>query len=206
MTNYEIIKVSPQQLHLQVRYTKEECPDYWINFRVTDFTDEGIHQSAQDGATQAEQFWSAISELPAEVTPTEVSGVAKDRVSTPRPDYDPMTQNIAWEWVEADDAITETWTVTEKTDEEKAQVLAESRKQVVVTMRQARLALLKQGLLSSVDAAIAGLPEGEKEAAEIQWEYGSEVERLSPLVVGLMPALGMSEGEIDGLFVLAKTL
>jgi hypothetical protein len=77
---------------------------------------------------------------------------------------------------------------------------------MVVTMRQARLALLQQGLLSSVDAAIAGLPEGEKEAAEIQWEYGSEVERLSPLVVGLMPALGMSEEEIDDLFVLAGTL
>jgi hypothetical protein len=66
--------------------------------------------------------------------------------------------------------------------------------------------LLQQGLLSSVDAAIVGLPEGEKEAAEIQWEYGSEVERLSPLVVGLMPALGMSEEEIDALFVLAGTL
>jgi hypothetical protein len=206
MTNYEIIKVSPQQLHLQVRYTKEECPDYWVNLRVTDFTDEGIHQSAQDGAPQAEQFWSTISELPAEVTPTEMSGVAKDRVSTPCPDYNPMTQNVAWEWVETNDAITETWTVTEKTDEEKTEVLAESRKQVVVTMRQARLALLQQGLLSSVAAAIAGLPEGEKEAAEIQWEYGSDVERLSPLVVGLMPALGMSEEEIDALFVLAGTL
>ena len=82
----------------------------------------------------------------------------------------------------------------------------EYRPEMVVTMRQARLALLQQGLLSSVDAAIAGLPEGEKEAAEIEWEYGSEVERLSPLVVGLMPALGMSEGEIDDLFVLAGTL
>jgi len=82
----------------------------------------------------------------------------------------------------------------------------EYRPEMVVTMRQARLALLQQGLLSSVDAAIAGLPEGEKEAAEIQWEYGSEVERLSPLVVGLMPALGMSEEEIDDLFVLAGTL
>ena len=206
MINYQIIKVSPQQLHLQVRYTKEECPDYWINLRVTDFTDEGIHQSAQDGAAQAEQFWSTISELPAEVTPTEMSGVAKERVATPRPDYDPMTQNIAWEWVETDDAITETWTVTEKTDEEKSEVLAASREQTVVTMRQARLALLQQGLLSSVAAAIAGLPEGQREAAGVEWEYGSEVERLSPLVVGLMPALGMAEEEIDALFVLAGTL
>ncbi len=206
MTNYEIIKASPQQLHLQVRYTKEECPDYWVNLRVTDFTDEGIHQSAQDGAPQAEQFWSTISELPAEVTPEEVSGVVKDRVSTPRPDYDPMTQNIEWEWVETDDAITETWTVTEKTDEEKDEALANSREHTVVTMRQARLALLSEGLLASVDAAIAGLPDGEKEAAEIQWEYGSEVERLSPLVVGLMPALGLTDEQMDDLFKLALSL
>ena len=205
MTYYQITKASPQQLHLQIRYTKEGCPDYWINLKVSDFTDEGIHQSAQNGAAQAEQFWSAISELPPEVTPTKMSGVAKDRVPTPQPDYDYMTQNISLEWVETDDAITETWTITEKTDEQKAEVLAESRKQIAVTMRQARLALLQKGLLSSVDAAIAGLPEG-KEAAEIQWEYGSEVQRLSPLVVGLMPALGMSEEEIDDLFVLASTL
>jgi hypothetical protein len=82
----------------------------------------------------------------------------------------------------------------------------EYRPEMVVTMRQARLALLSAGKLSLVNAAIAGLPEGEKEAAEIQWEYGSEVERLSPLVVGLMPALGMSEEEIDALFELARTL
>ncbi len=82
----------------------------------------------------------------------------------------------------------------------------EYRPEMVVTMRQARLALLSAGKLSLVNAAIAGLPEGEKEAAEIQWEYGSEVERLSPLVVGLMPALGMTEEEIDALFVLAGTL
>jgi hypothetical protein len=206
MISYEIIKTSPQQLLLQVKYTKEGLPDYWINFRVTDFSDEGIRQTLQDGAPQAEQFWSAISELPEEVTPAEVSGVIKDRVATPRPVYDPMTENITWEWVETDDAITETWTVTEKTDEEKAEALTESRAKTVVTMRQARLALLSVDKLSLVDAAISGLPEGEKQAAEIQWEYGAEVERLSPLVVGLMPALGMSEDEIDDLFTLAVTL
>jgi len=206
MTNYQIIKVSPQQLHLQVRYTKEECPDYWINLRVTDFTDEGIHQSAQDGAAQAERFWSTISELPAEVTPTEMSGVAKERVATPRPDYDPMTQNITLEWIETDETLTETWTATEKTDEEKAQALEVSRAQTVVTPRQARLELAKRGLLANIDEIIALIPEPDKTVVEIEWEYAVSIERNSPWVIQLGSALGLDEEGLDELFKAAAAL
>ena len=206
MTNYEIIKVSPQQLHLQVRYRKEECPDYWVNLRVTDFTDEGIHQSAQDGASQAEQFWSTISELPAEVTPTEVSGVAKDRVSTPRPDYDPMTQNIAFEWIETEDAVTQTWTVTEKTDDEKTQVITEWRSFTQVTPRQARLELSKRGQLANIDAIIASLPADQQEVVQIEWEYAVSIDRLSHWVLQLGSALGLDEEGLDELFKAAAEL
>ncbi len=105
-----------------------------------------------------------------------------------------------------DGVWTQGWSVVDRDPEDVQETIEAQRQGMKCSMRQARLALLQQGLLASVDAAIAGLPEGEKEAAEIQWEYGSEVERLSPLVVGLMPALGMSEEEIDDLFTLAKGL
>jgi hypothetical protein len=206
MINYEIVKASPQQLHLQVKYTKADLPDYWINFSITDFGDENLHLVAQDGAERAKSFWENISDLPSEVSPQYLKGVAKPRVYIDSPDCDRATQNVTFEWVETDDAITQTWTVSEKSDEEKQQVVFKNRAETVVTMRQARLALLSEGLLSSVDSAISGLPDGEREAAEIEWSYGSEVQRLSPLVVTLMPALGMSEEEIDDLFVLAKSL
>jgi len=75
-----------------------------------------------------------------------------------------------------------------------------------VTMRQARLALLAAGKLGAVDAAIASLPSPQKEAAQIEWEFSSVVERDRPLVQTLGPALGLSESELDQLFITAVAL
>ena len=75
-----------------------------------------------------------------------------------------------------------------------------------VTMRQARLALHAAGLLSSVDAAIASMQDPAKTAAAIEWEYASAVERNAGLVPAMAAALGMSEADIDDLFITAATL
>lgn len=75
-----------------------------------------------------------------------------------------------------------------------------------VTMRQARLALLGAGLLSQVDAAIASLPSPQKEAAQIEWEYAAVVQRNHGLVPAMAQALGMTESQIDDLFIAAAAL
>jgi len=75
-----------------------------------------------------------------------------------------------------------------------------------VTMRQARLALLGAGLLSSVDAAIAAMPEPDKTAAQITWEFAATVDRGFGMVPQLAAALGMTELQIDALFVAAAAL
>lgn len=75
-----------------------------------------------------------------------------------------------------------------------------------VTMRQARLALHAAGLLSGVNAAIASLEEPAKTAAQIEWEYASAVERNAGLVPAMATALGMTERQIDDLFVAAAVL
>jgi hypothetical protein len=75
-----------------------------------------------------------------------------------------------------------------------------------VTMRQARLALLQAGLLSSVDAAIDGLPEPDRSAAKIEWEYAAVVQRGSGLVPAMGAALGLTEAQLDDLFIQAATL
>jgi len=76
----------------------------------------------------------------------------------------------------------------------------------VVSMRQARLALLGAGLLSTVSTAIAALPSPQKETAQIEWEYAVEVQRSSGLVPAMALALGMTDAQIDNLFVVASTL
>lgn len=75
-----------------------------------------------------------------------------------------------------------------------------------VTMRQARLALHAAGLLEGVDAAIASLPEPNKTTAKIEWEYAQAVERNAGLVPSLAAALGMTEEQIDQLFISAANL
>jgi hypothetical protein len=75
-----------------------------------------------------------------------------------------------------------------------------------VTMRQARLALLGAGMLSTVNTAIAGMQGAQGEAARIEWEYARDVLRDSALIGGLMPALGMTSEQIDALFIAAASL
>ena len=76
----------------------------------------------------------------------------------------------------------------------------------VVTMRQARLALLQSGLLAQVNTAIANMPGAAGDTARIEWEFSSTVERNRPLVQSLIGALGLTESQLDDLFRLAATL
>lgn len=73
----------------------------------------------------------------------------------------------------------------------------------VVTMRQARLALLAAGLLDQVEDAIG---EGSDRAAQIEWEYAATVERDSPFVAQLANLLQLDEKALDDLFVMAGEL
>ena len=76
----------------------------------------------------------------------------------------------------------------------------------IVTMRQARLALLGAGKLAAVNAAINALPSPTKEAAMIEWEYSQEVNRQNGLVAQLAPLLGMTDADLDALFIAGAAL
>lgn len=75
-----------------------------------------------------------------------------------------------------------------------------------VTMRQARRALHAAGKLSLIESAIAALPEPPKTVAQIEWEYSNTVQRHNGFVSQIAPLIGMTESEIDSLFIAASTL
>lgn len=76
-----------------------------------------------------------------------------------------------------------------------------------VTMRQARLALLSLGVLDNIDAAIASITDADaRKAAQITWEFSSEVQRNNGLVTQLAPILGLTTEQIDNLFIAAANL
>lgn len=96
------------------------------------------------------------------------------------------------------------------TDEQAAQAVSEcvwqQQRALIpesVDMAQARLALLGAGLLSSVDDAIAAMPEPERSAAQIEWEFRATVRRDSSLVAYLSTAIGLTGEQVDALFVSA---
>lgn len=75
-----------------------------------------------------------------------------------------------------------------------------------VTMRQAKLALLRAGYLTAVTQAIAAMPGVEGEAARIEWEYSSVMQRNKPFVEGIGSAVGLTSEQIDQLFIAAARI
>src|SRR5690606_33193796 len=66
----------------------------------------------------------------------------------------------------------------------------------VVTMAQAKLALLYAGLYEQVEQALADLPEPQKAAALIEWNHRQTLEREHPLVAQVATALGLTEQQL----------
>lgn len=69
-----------------------------------------------------------------------------------------------------------------------------------VTMRQARLALLKAGLLYNVENLLTDAEQ------KISWEYATEVYRNSGLVSEMQTALNLTSEQVDNLFIEASKL
>jgi hypothetical protein len=72
----------------------------------------------------------------------------------------------------------------------------------VVTIRQAKLALLQAELLDDVEAAMTQADR----ATQIEWEYATEFRRDWPALIAMQPPLGLTDTQIDDLFKLAATL
>ena len=71
----------------------------------------------------------------------------------------------------------------------------------VITMRQARLQLLEDGLLDNVEAIIAL-----DRKSQIEWEYANEVYRQSTLIEAVKGAMSLTDEQIDDMFLSASKL
>ena len=70
-----------------------------------------------------------------------------------------------------------------------------------VSPYQARIALLNAGLLDAVNALVAN-PSTPRQAV-IAWEYATVIERYSPFISSLAPALSLNDAQVDALFIAA---
>ena len=147
--------------------------------------------------------------FPRQISDALLSDFGVYRVYVPTaPDFDPDTQ--ARERTTAPTLVGDrwehSWTVRDLTAEELTQRVQEMRSEMVVTPRQARLELSKRNLLTNIAEIIALIPEPDKTAVEIEWEYAVSIERNSPWVIQLGSALGLDEKGLDELFKAASVL
>lgn len=70
----------------------------------------------------------------------------------------------------------------------------------IVTPLQARVALNHFGLLQNVETAVAAHPDA---TVRIAWEYATEINRDSALLIALASALGITEAQLDDIFTFA---
>lgn len=77
-----------------------------------------------------------------------------------------------------------------------------------LTARQFRLGLVDSGYAPfQVTQAIAAMPAGpDKERAQIEWEYATTFNRMHPLIATVAAALGLSDEQVDAMWLAAASL
>ena len=102
------------------------------------------------------------------------------------------------------DAKKSDWTINKTKQAEIEEAARKAAIPKVVTIRQAKRALLAVELLDDVEAIMAS--DAINRAMKIDWENAIEVRREWVEQSGLMSALKMSDAQLDQLFALAATL
>jgi hypothetical protein len=71
-----------------------------------------------------------------------------------------------------------------------------------VAMYQARIALQQAGFLTTVQAGISQM----SAEAQIKWEFAPTVKRNDALTIAMTAALGLTDGQLDALFLAASEI
>lgn len=205
---YEFVTLSPKQMYAMIKFSSEGKPDVFKNIITRSFDEQHLNQKALSLVPSVIDTWNTIEAAPESVTLDSpvVSAVYKPTVSDEMPQIDISRQKLVRVEQEEESQITVNYLVEDLSGDELLEAKTAWREGLQVTMRQARLALIQQGLLGSVNAAIAQMPEPDKSLVETEWEYASTVERGSPWIAAMTSALGLTDEQMDDLFRLAATL
>ena len=119
------------------------------------------------------------------------------------PEYNPDTHKLTGPTLSFDGTtITRAYTAVELTQEELT-AKKKARVPAKVSMRKARLAMLQAGILDQVQTAIDAMEGTDGKVAQIEWEYADGLSRNHATVEALALALGLTEDQIDDLFIAA---
>ena len=125
----------------------------------------------------------------------------------PQPEYSPMTQRLArLPAVQGEEGWQHGWQVVELTPEE-ARAVKKALVPASVSRKQARQALLLAGKLDEVDGLIAAIEDPlARRMAELDLADATHFDRHHGLVLSMATGLGLSEDQLDDLFIQAGAL
>lgn len=138
---------------------------------------------------------------------TEVTAFYNNYVREPdiKPTYDSDTQKLIEDGTEIVDGLTYKKYKVESLPQVEldARVVVPDR----ITLRQAREQLIIDGLFSSVETAIESIQDATQKAiTRNYWEYSQDFTRDNPILIALATSLGLTDTQLDTLFINASKL
>ena len=125
MIDYKITHINSATNQIQVRYSKENYPDYYVNIGLLDnFDEEDVHAAAKAQCEQACDFWARSANT---IVLVSDEGQAKEVIKQSPPDYDSTTHYIEETVDESNTTITYGWQVWEKSESKLAHEAREKR-------------------------------------------------------------------------------
>ncbi len=132
---------------------------------------------------------------------TDASQIAGDAVCVVRPDDPHGFGPLIREWMTANPDFPIGEYVPPTVEEMRAGMLS-------LTARQFRLGLVNAGISpTQVTATIAAMPAGaDRDKAQIEWEFATTFNRMHPLIATVGAALGLTDVQIDAMWLSAIEL
>lgn len=75
-----------------------------------------------------------------------------------------------------------------------------------IELWQAKSIMSAMGLISQVEAAIAAMPDPQRAVVQCAWSGNARLARRGPTVTALAPALGLTDEQLDAMFIQAAAL
>lgn len=124
---YEITKISALDEIIRIKYSATDKLDYYYSSRISKFSDADVQAVVSSGANLACEYWGRDADRPETLNVSLTGSGTYTAPANPvptsiqdKPEYDHYTQSITLAETPNDDGVL-VWTVTDLSDEEKAQ-------------------------------------------------------------------------------------
>jgi hypothetical protein len=117
-----------------------------------------------------------------------------------------ITENGRVEFPTHDEALQYLTTVGGIRIEQVDEVIVAPVMESTVTLPALRSVMDLQGITQLINTAIENLPEPQKTIANNYWQYGYNIDRSSSVVLVLQQLAGLTNDQVDELFIAAQNL